>query len=380
MKMNAAALRDAGMGVTLATAVNALLRAIAGVITTTKRFKPLLNHLNDTVNWITPRINEISRSTDSQEIERLLDLLNEAKEAVDKCARVHSWNYYKKYKFAKELIELDNSIRTTLQVVFPVMILGDTRQILDAVDELKLMFSFFFYIILEDFQSSARNTSGVIFDLIRSNVSFENLGLKKIAQSQPAEIVNDIALWKRKKLSGTLLFSSTATWLLQQVYQYNFITIASWVAIFIVTSLFIWRNGSMETTLFNLREEATKSRLENIREKVAMEVANACRELTDQIIGWIFHATDVEGEWFVFPQTVALLLIFSCVGSFFDLPTLCKGVMMGTTVPPMVAKHGDKMKTFGNMVRMQSGRVCEMVLELLIDAVINNRKKSKKQN
>lgn len=83
--------------------------------------------------------------------------------------------------------------------------------------------------------------------------------------------------------------------------------------------------GSMETTLFNLREEATKSRLENIREKVAMEVANACRELTDQIIGWIFHATDVEGEWFVFPQTVALLLIFSCVGSFFDLPTLCKG-------------------------------------------------------
>lgn len=56
-----------------------------------------------------------------------------------------------------------------------------------------------------------------------------------------AEFVNDIALWKRKKISGSLLASSTATWLLQQVYEYNFLTIVSWVAIFAITALFIWR-------------------------------------------------------------------------------------------------------------------------------------------
>ena len=184
--MEAGRFRDAGLGVALATVVNSLLSAISGVIETANRFKPVLNHLNDTVNWITPRIKEISRLTDSQEIERLLNLLNQAKETVDKCSGVSSWNYYKKYKFAQELIEMDNSIRTTLQVFFPVMILGDTRQILDSVNELKLMFSIFFYIILEDFHSTAKSTSGIIFDLIRSKVSFESLGLKKIVQSQPA--------------------------------------------------------------------------------------------------------------------------------------------------------------------------------------------------
>ena len=56
-----------------------------------------------------------------------------------------------------------------------------------------------------------------------------------------------------------------------------------------------------------------------------MKTANACFELTDIVIGWIFHVTDVEREWSVFPQTVAFLLILSYVGSFFDLPTLCIG-------------------------------------------------------
>ncbi|XWS33659.1 hypothetical protein CRYUN_Cryun22dG0101500 [Craigia yunnanensis] len=154
--MNFAGFRDASLGVALATTVDTLLGAISGVIQTANRFKPVLNHLNDTVSWITPRIEEISRSTDSQEIERLMNLLNQAKETVDKC----------------------------------------------------------------------------------SGVSFESLGLERIVQSQPAEIVNDIALWKRKKLSGSLLFTSTATWVLQQVYEYNFLTIASWLAIVIVTSLF----------------------------------------------------------------------------------------------------------------------------------------------
>ncbi|XWS29373.1 hypothetical protein CRYUN_Cryun24cG0024000 [Craigia yunnanensis] len=362
---------EAGVGAALGTAVNELLGAIAGVIETAGRFKQVLNHLNNTVNWITPRIEVISRSTDSQEIKRFLNLLNQAKETVDKSSGISSWNYYKKYKFAKELIELDNSIRTTLQVFFPVMILGDTRQILDSVDELKLMFSIFFYIILDDCHSSAKNTSGIIFDLLRSKVSFESLGVEKIVRSQPAEIVNDIALWKRNRLSGSLLFTSTATWVFQQVYEYNFLTIASWVAIFIVTSLFILRHVNR----FLDQEEATKFKLKNIQEQVAMETANACFELTDKVIGWIFHVTDVEREWFVFPQTVAFLLIFSYVGSFFDLPTLCLGVMMGTTIPVMLTKHGDRLKPVGRMV----GSVHKMVEKLInTNDVIKEEIKEKK--
>ncbi|XVF59489.1 hypothetical protein PTKIN_Ptkin07bG0280000 [Pterospermum kingtungense] len=307
--MDAGGFHDAVPGVALSTAVSKLLEAILGVIKTTRKFKPVLDHLNDTVNWITPRIKEISQSTNSKEIERLLSLLNQAKETVDKCYGVSWWNYYRKYQLAKKLIKLDKSIRTTLQVFFPVMILEDTRQILDSVDELKLMVLVFFYIMLEDFRSGAKFSS-------------ENLGLEKIFGCEPAEIVNDIALWKRKKLSGSLLFISTANWVLQQVYEYNFVTIASLLAIFVATSLFIWRYVNK----FVNREEEAKSKLENIREQVAMETANACWELTDKVIGWIFHVTDVEREWSAFPLTVVILLIFCYMGSFVDLPTLCRGI------------------------------------------------------
>ncbi|KAG4212358.1 hypothetical protein ERO13_A02G160200v2 [Gossypium hirsutum] len=302
---------------------------------------------------------EISRSTDSHEIERLLNHLTRAKEIVDKSNRVSSWSYAKKYKFAKELIEVDNSIRTMLDVFFPVMIYEDTRKILDSMDELKMLVMIFFSIAVEDLHSGAKNTGGIFLDLIRSKASFE-----KIVNSQPAELVNDIALWKRKKISGSLFASSAATWLLQQVYEYNFLTIVSWVAIFAITALFIWRYVNR----FLDREEATKLRLEKLREQVAMETANACWEVTDKVIRWVLYVTDVEGNcWSVFPQTVAFLLLFSYTGTFFDLPTHFRGVMMGTTFPMLVAKNWDRIKPFfGSVV----GKVGEK----------ENKKKMKKQN
>ncbi|MBA0608317.1 hypothetical protein Godav_020552 [Gossypium davidsonii] len=246
-----------------------------------------------------------------------------------------------------------------LDVFFPVMIYEDTRKILDSMDELKMLVMIFFSIVVEDLHSGAKNTGGIVFDLIRSKASFE-----KVVNSQPAELVNDIALWKRKKISGSLFASSAATWLLQQVYEYNFLTIVSWVAIFAITALFIWRYVNR----FLDREEATKLRLEKLREQVAMETANACWEVTDKVIRWVLYVTDVEGNcWSVFPQTVAFLLLFSYAGTFFDLPTLCRVVMMGTTFPMLVAKNWDRIKPFfGSVV----GKVGEK----------ENKKKMKKQN
>ncbi|KAK8996391.1 hypothetical protein V6N11_076627 [Hibiscus sabdariffa] len=349
-------------GVVISNIVTMLLESIRNARKTTKRFKPLLNQLRETVNCITPRVEEISRSTNSHEIQKLLHLLNQAKVTVDKSSRVSSWNISKKYKFANELIELDSSIRTTLDVFFPVMIYGDTRRILDSVDELKLMFSIFFYIMLDHLQSGAKNTGGVVFDLIR----------EKLVHSQPAEVVSDIALWKSKKISGSLLVSSAAA-ILQQVYEYNFLTVASWVVIFIVTSLFIWR--------YLNREEASKARLDKLREQFVMDTANACWEVTDKVTRWIFEATDVEAKWSVFLQTIAYLLLLTYAGSFLDLPTLCKVVMMGTTVPGVVANRGDLIKPVGSMV----GKVYEVLVENLSNTMKNTvgkeeKKKIKKQN
>jgi ABC-type Na+ efflux pump permease subunit len=49
-----------------------------------------------------------------------------------------------------------------------------------------------------------------------------------------------VFLWRRKKLSLLVLLVSTATWVLLDVYQFNLITVASWAAMFAVTSLFLY--------------------------------------------------------------------------------------------------------------------------------------------
>ena len=57
-----------------------------------------------------------------------------------------------------------------------------------------------------------------------------------------SDTFRDIILWRRKKLSATVLLTSTATWILLEVYEFNFITVASRLAIFIFASLFLWGN------------------------------------------------------------------------------------------------------------------------------------------
>ena|ERR1044072_3974468 len=56
------------------------------------------------------------------------------------------------------------------------------------------------------------------------------------------DIVKDVVLWRRKKLSALVLVAATATWMLMQVFQFNFLTIISWLAIFLVASVFLYAN------------------------------------------------------------------------------------------------------------------------------------------
>ncbi|KAK8652981.1 hypothetical protein V6N13_127002 [Hibiscus sabdariffa] len=105
-----------------------------------------------------------------------------------------------------------------------------------------------------------------------------------------------------------------------------------------------------------------------------MDTANACWEVTDKVTRWIFEATDVEAKWSVFPQTIAYFLLFTYAGNFLDLPTLCKVVMMGTTVPGVVANRGDLIKPVENMV----GKVFEVLVENLSKKI--KKTKVKKQN
>jgi hypothetical protein len=54
--------------------------------------------------------------------------------------------------------------------------------------------------------------------------------------------MKDIVLWRRKKLSTMIIAAATVTWVLMELYQFNFLTLISWLTIFIVASIFIYSN------------------------------------------------------------------------------------------------------------------------------------------
>lgn len=55
-------------------------------------------------------------------------------------------------------------------------------------------------------------------------------------------IARDLFLWRRKNLSFTLVLVSTAIWVLLEVYQFNFLTVASWLAMSIASFTFLSGN------------------------------------------------------------------------------------------------------------------------------------------
>ncbi|KAI9165486.1 hypothetical protein LWI28_014923 [Acer negundo] len=148
----------------------------------------------------------------------------------------------------------------------------------------------------------------------------------------------------------------SATWVLLDVYQFNFITIVSWAAISIVALLFLWGNL---LRLFG-KEPPDLPGLE-ISEQSNMEVANSCRGIVEEAVRWIFHVS-VEREWIVFAQVVGGLLSLSYIGTFTDLLTfLYIGIVMGMTLPIIYVKYDDKIKRAGDQLKVKAKRLYEMV-------------------
>ncbi|KAF7849454.1 hypothetical protein BT93_L0780 [Corymbia citriodora subsp. variegata] len=174
-------------------------------------------------------------------------------------------------------------------------------------------------------------------------------------------VVRDTFLWRRKKLSLMVLVMSTAVWVVMEVYQFNFVTLASWGSIFIVTSLFLWG-----TTMRLLgKEEPELPRME-ISEQTAMETANAARAWAEEGIRWMFRV-GAERDWFTFVGVVAGLWVLSKIGAYFDLLTLVYlAVVSGMTVPALYVRHEDKVAQLGEKVKAQSRSFYERADEKVI--------------
>ncbi|KAK6922998.1 Reticulon, partial [Dillenia turbinata] len=177
-------------------------------------------------------------------------------------------------------------------------------------------------------------------------------------------VVRETVLWRRKKLSLFQLVIATATWVVMEVYQFNFLTIASWAAMAIVTASFLWGN------ILRLvgKEPSDMSRLE-IPEETAVRFAHRVKRSIEGGERWLFHVT-IEREWYVFIGIVGVLYLLSILGSYSDFLTLLYiGNVLGMTVPVIYVKYENQIKRFGEGIRMRMRSVYERFDEKVIQRI-----------
>ncbi|KAM1261998.1 hypothetical protein ACFX13_027883 [Malus domestica] len=180
------------------------------------------------------------------------------------------------------------------------------------------------------------------------------------------DTVRDILLWRKKKQSFLVLLTATATWILLDVYQFNFLTVISYVAMFIVTSLFL--SGNLLRLLG--KEPSDLSRV-GITEKSALEMGNTIRAWVEEGIRWMFQVA-AEREWFVFVGTVSGLWLLSRVARCVDLLTLLYiGIVMGMTVPAMYVKYEDKIGRSEEKLKAQLKRYYDTLDEKVVKKIQN---------
>ncbi|PIN01813.1 Reticulon [Handroanthus impetiginosus] len=166
-----------------------------------------------------------------------------------------------------------------------------------------------------------------------------------------ADIVRELVLWRRKQLNVVILLAATAAWIAMEVYQYNFVTLLSWVAMAFVACFFFW--GNIHRLL--KKEAPDLSELE-ISEGTAMGTANLLRQRVEEGIRLMFHVS-AEREWLVFAGVVACLYLISVAARYLDFLTLSYiGLVGGLTIPVIYVKYEYKIREFGEKLRTKSQR------------------------
>lgn len=172
------------------------------------------------------------------------------------------------------------------------------------------------------------------------------------------DIVRDVILWRKKSCSVVALLAATAIWMAVDVYGLTFITLFSWIAMFVIAFMFLWSNIHMLLG----KEPLDLSRM-HISDESVVEVGTKFRDSVEKSLRFLFSVS-TEKEWFIFAGTLASLGLISVVASHFDLLTLLyTGVVMGLTVPVVCLKYEDRIKDMGQRVRVRGHTYYSAVTE-----------------
>ncbi|KAK1587862.1 hypothetical protein Q3G72_017589 [Acer saccharum] len=161
--------------------VEGISRSILKAVKTVIKFESTLENLRRNVQSLNQSINRILQESADElpdQINRLVLLLKEAEELIKKCSRIAWWNYFKKYRYAKRLIELDASLNgASMDFLAPIWV--NILQIQNEIVKLSKSLES----VLHD-----RNAHGGILKRSKTKVVYLASGLKKIVQSIPSWI------------------------------------------------------------------------------------------------------------------------------------------------------------------------------------------------
>ncbi|KAL5557124.1 hypothetical protein UlMin_039360 [Ulmus minor] len=129
-------LLDAALGI----ACEQLLQSITSAEHRACMFDSVLSNLESTVRRLRPRINKIDKLNQKLDYfseNEILEVLKKAEELVRKGSDVAWWNYLKKYKYSKKLLQLDALLRKLIEIDLQVDQIIVMMEVSVEVEELK---------------------------------------------------------------------------------------------------------------------------------------------------------------------------------------------------------------------------------------------------
>ena len=106
-------------GVLLGEGVRQCVKTVTRTKNRALKFQAILKNLENTINSLNPKLKEINQLIETSDDNCLLDdgiknlivISNQAKALIAQCSRIAWWNYCKKIRYSKRLLQLDESLR-----------------------------------------------------------------------------------------------------------------------------------------------------------------------------------------------------------------------------------------------------------------------------
>ncbi|CAL1408763.1 unnamed protein product [Linum trigynum] len=180
-----------------------------------------------------------------------------------------------------------------------------------------------------------------------------------------AATVSDIVLWRRPISSALVVSVATATWVLFEVYEFNIVTVVSWVGLAVVASLYLYGH------LYRIfrKEEPDLMDRQFLREERVVEAAKSAGSSIELVLQCLVRMS-TNGDWRVLAHLVAVLWFVAYVGNLVDFLTLIySGVVMVMTLPLVYKKNEGRILQSGVAAQMKALEVLTVVNETVIRRV-----------